>query len=86
MNINRQIIFSGFIIVGTGIIRATQGKSDYTTVLVGGYVFILVLSIMDAFGGNLSRFSGALALLAAAYVVIDKFPWDVVINLIKGKQ
>jgi hypothetical protein len=86
MNVNRQVVISGFVIIGTGIIRAAQGKTDYTTVLVGGYVFLLVMSILDLFGGNLSRLASILALLAALYVVIDKFPWDIVINLIQGKK
>lgn len=86
MNVNRKIVMSGFLIVGTGIINAAQGKSDYTTVLVGGYVFMLVMSVMDMFGGNLSRLAGILAILAALWVVINEFPWDVIINLIKGNN
>lgn len=77
---------SGFLIVGTGIIRAAQGKTNYTTVLIGGYVFMLVLSVADMFGGNLSRLAGSLALLAALYVVIEEFPWDIIINLIQGNN
>lgn len=86
MNINRKIIFSGFIIIGTGLIRATQGNGKYTHVLIGGYIYLLTLSILDGFGGDFSRISGGLALLGATYVIIDWFPWDVLLNMIKGKK
>lgn len=85
MNINRQILFSGFIIIGTGILNAIQGKNDYTRVLVGGYIYLLMLSILDIFGGNFSRIAGGLALLGSTYVLIFLFPWDSIINMVKGK-
>jgi hypothetical protein len=40
---------------------------------LGGYVLVLLLSIMDAFGGEFSTLASAIALLAATYIVLSEY-------------
>jgi hypothetical protein len=81
---NKSVVASAAIITGSGIINAWVNKKPVTRVIVGGYVFILTLSIGDMFGGELSKLMSALALLAATYVLITEFPWGILISTVQG--
>jgi hypothetical protein len=75
--VNKKIVITGFIIIGGGVLNvwigAKSNQASVTGVIVGGYVLILILSLLDAFGGQLSTLAGALALLAAVYVVVNTY-------------
>jgi len=88
MNINRKIIFAGFLLICGGIVRSVNAKKKLTPVLVGGYIFVLLLSILDAFGGYFSEISGALALLACVVVILspDIFPWNTIFDALNKKK
>jgi len=68
---NKQIIAATLIIGGSGVIRAWQTKKPLTPVLLGSYVFMLVLSLADLFGGQVSKVAGAIALVAVVAVILN---------------
>lgn len=81
---NKQIVASTAIIVGSGLSNAYAKKTSVTRVIIGGYVFMLMLSIGDMIGGDLSKLMSALAILAATYVLLTEFPWSELIKLVQG--
>jgi hypothetical protein len=83
---NKTIVASTAIIMGSGLANAYMNKQPITRVIIGGYVFMLMLSVGDMFGGDIGKLMSALALLATTYVLLTQFPWQAVINLLQGKQ
>lgn len=69
--VNKHIIAATLIIGVSGIIKAWQSKKPITPVILGSYVFMLVLSIIDMFGGKASQLAGALAMLAVVAVILN---------------
>lgn len=82
---NKQIIAAVAIIGASGVVAAWVNKKPITRVILGSYVLLLILSVLDLFGGQVSKLAGALALIAALYVILNEFPWQVVISLLQGK-
>lgn len=72
MNVNKFVIASTLIIMGVGIVHAWTATppQGITRVVIGGYVFMFVLSIFDLFGGGLAQIANALALLAVVFVLL----------------
>lgn len=76
---------------GSGVMNAAINKTKVTPVIMGAYIFLLILAILDTFGGQLSVLSGALAMLAVVYVLIGVdpttkktiFPWDTILGVVK---
>lgn len=83
---NRKIVIAVIIIGGSGFINAIMAKKPVTPVIIGAYIFLFVLSILDMYGGPVSDLAGALAMLAATYVIITELPWDQIIKLVQGKK
>lgn len=81
---NKQIIAAVVIIAAAGVVSAWTKKQPITRVILGAYVLLLILSVLDLFGGPVSRLASALALIAALYVLLNEFPWQSVIGLIQG--
>lgn len=79
---NKKIVVAGVVIIGTGILKAATGGKALTPVFIGGYIFIFLLAIADAFGGVASQFSGALAMIAMLSILLTQFPWATVLGLI----
>ncbi len=82
---NKKIIVATFIIAGSGVVTALTTGKPLTPVILGAYVFILVLSIADAFGGDIAQLAGGLAMVAMLYVILNQFPWQAVLGIIQGK-
>ena len=82
---NKKIIAAAFVIAGAGVFRAWQAKTAITRVVLGAYVFVLMLSIMDMFGGPLATLASALAMLAVTYVLLTEVPWQTIITTVTGK-
>lgn len=53
---------------------------------MGGYVFLLVLSLIDVFGGPVAKIASALSMVAMLYVLLNVFPWQVVLKTLQGKK
>ena len=49
------------------------GQASLTRTVIGGFVLILILSLLDLFGGPLSTLAGALAMLAAVFVILTDY-------------
>jgi len=83
---NKKIVIVGVIIIGSGVANAWLAKPPkaITPVVIGGFIFLLMLSLMDMFGGPMSNIASALAILAATYVLLTEFPWNTVLNAVKA--
>jgi hypothetical protein len=81
---NKKIIIATVVIAGSGVLNAWQNKKPITPVIMGAYIFVFVLAIMDMFGGQLSTLAGAFAMLAVVYVLLTEFPWTQIQNAISG--
>jgi hypothetical protein len=70
---NKHIIAATLVIGGSGIIKAWQSQppKPITPIIIGSYVFMLVLSILDLFGGQVSTLAGALAMVAMVAVILN---------------
>lgn len=83
---NRKIVVAVVVIAGAGIVNSWIGAKPITPVIIGSYIFLFVLSIMDTFGGGMSSLSGALAMLAMTYVIITEIPWQTIIGFVGGSS
>jgi hypothetical protein len=83
---NTKIVAAVVVIAGAGIVNAYIQKKPITTVIIGSYILLLILSLMDMFGGKLSDLASALAMLAVVYVLLTEVPWKQIIGLAQGKK
>jgi hypothetical protein len=91
---NSKIIIAAIVIGGAGIVNHWLNNQPITSVVIGTYIFLFILAIMDIFGGPFSKLSSALAMLAVVYILIGVdpttkqplFPWQQIINLVQGKK
>lgn len=83
---NKKVVASAVLIGFVGVSQAAIGGRAITPVVTGAYVFLLMLAILDMFGGQASTLAGALAMLAVVYVLLTQFPWSAVTGAVKGKQ
>lgn len=81
---NKKIIIATFIIGGSGIVNSWVHKKAITPVVIGSYVFLLVLALMDTLSPQLGQLAGAIAMLAALTVIITELPWGTILQAVKG--
>lgn len=62
---NKAIIASVLFVGATGLIQRAEAGKTLTPVLMGAYIMLLLLSIGDMFGGQLSKLMSALAIVTA---------------------
>jgi len=82
---NRKVIVAVFVVAASGVVNSWVNKKPITPVIMGAYIFLLMLAVMDTFGGQLSVLSGAFAMLAMTYVLLVEFPWQTIISTLQGK-
>jgi hypothetical protein len=72
MNVNRSVVASTLVIMAVGIAHAWTATppQGITSVVLGGYVLMLILSVVDLFGGGLSQLASGLALLALVFALL----------------
>lgn len=72
MAVNKQIVASVAIIGGAGILRAWTATppQPISRVVLGSYVVLLVLSVVDIFGPPASTIAGGIAMVAVVYTLI----------------
>jgi hypothetical protein len=72
MNVNKRIIASTLVIMALGIVHAWTANppQGITKVVLGGYVLMLILSILDLFGGGAAQAASALALLVLVLAIL----------------
>jgi hypothetical protein len=73
--INRTILFSALVIGIAGVTQSFLRTGKFSRALIGAYVFLLLLSMIDLIGGGASQLASALAILAVLYVLLTQFPW-----------
>jgi len=83
---NKKIIIAVVVIGGAGVFNAYAKNQPITRVVLGSYILLLVLSILDMFGGGLSKLAGAIAMVAVTYVLLTEIPWKTLISIAQGKQ
>lgn len=86
MTINSHIIFAGVVIGGAGLVNGWVNGTPVTPVIIGSYVFLLMLALLDSIGGPVSDLAGALAMIAVLVVLLDEFPWQAILGAIGFKQ
>lgn len=86
MSINKPVIIAALFIGGFSSFQAIYHNKPYSRILIGTYMFILVLSLLDLFGGPMATLASALAMLAALYVGITQVPWSDIFGLIGTKK
>lgn len=82
---NKQVIGAVVFVGATGIIVSWTKKQPITKVILGSYILLFVLSILDLLGGPLRKLAGGLAMITVVYVLLNEFPWDQIIALAQGK-
>ena len=79
---NKKIVVAVLVVGASGVIKAWNSKppQGVTPVIMGTYVFMLMLSLADMMGPDMSKLAGALAMLAMVYVLLeqDSFLWDLI--------
>lgn len=83
---NTKIIVAVLVISASGITNAWLNKKPISPIVIGSYILLLILSIMDMFGGQISQLASAIAMLAVVYVLLTEFPWQQLIALAQGKK
>lgn len=70
---NKQIVVAAFIITGSGVVKVWLADNPHgtTKVVLGGYIFLLVLSLLDMAGGDLSKIASGLAMVAVVYTLLS---------------
>jgi len=70
---NKQIVTAVAVIAAGGVANAWINKRPVTTIVIGSYILLLVLSILDMFGGKISQLAGAIAMVAVVMVILTEF-------------
>lgn len=80
--VNKHILIATLGLVTIGVVKkwAVPG-SKLTPTLAGGFVFLMVLSVADLAGGQVSKFASVLAMLALVTGLITEFPWSILLNV-----
>ncbi len=82
---NTKVVVSVFVVASSGVFKAMINHAPVTPIILGSYIFLLVLAVMDVFGGQMSTLAGALALIAATFVLLTEFPWTQLVGIVQGK-
>ncbi len=77
---NRKIIITTFVIAAVGVANAWGNKKPITRVIMGAYIFCLILAILDVFGGPMSTLAGGIAMIALTYIVLHEIPWNTILT------
>lgn len=72
---NTHILVAGGVILSVGVLRAAGAGQPLSRPILGAGVFVLILSLFDAFGSaQLNRVIGAIALLAMITALTIELP------------
>lgn len=82
---NKQIVTSALVITASGVANSFVNKQPITRIIMGGYIFLLVLSLADMLGGPISKLASALSMVAVVYVLLNVFPWSTIMTTLGYK-
>jgi len=83
---NTKIVVATVVVAASGLTNAWLNKKPITPIIIGAYILLLVLSVLDMFGGGLSQLASGIAMVAVVYVLLTEFPWQQIIGLVQGKK
>lgn len=81
---DRLILISGGIILSLGFLKAAATGEKLSTVIEGGLVAIILLSLVDSFGDEWSKFASSMAVLTMVAVIYNDLP--VVVQLVQPQH
>jgi hypothetical protein len=67
---NRIVLASVAGVAGIGILNAVQAHQGISRIVAGAYIALLLLSLLDLFGGAWSQIASGLAILAFVSVLL----------------
>jgi hypothetical protein len=82
---NTKIVASVVVIAASGLANAWLNHKPISVVIIGSYILLLILSVLDMFGGGIAQLASGLAMVAVVYVLLTEFPWQQLIKLVQGK-
>ena len=71
---DKVVLIDGVIIIFIGFLNAVVNNRPKTKVFAGGVGFILLMALLDAFGGDTAKLASALMTLATITVVMVETP------------
>lgn len=86
MHLNKTVLFSAVYIGIVSGFQAVVANKGVSRIMIGTYVFLLVLSVLDFFGGPASQIASGLALVAVVYVTLTQFPWQSLLQAVGVKK
>ena len=82
---NKHIIVAAFVVGGSGVLNSWHNQKPITPVIIGTFIFVLVLALVDSFAPpKMQTVVGAIAMLAVMYVLLTEFPWDWIFQALKS--
>lgn len=84
---NKQIVIAAILITLAGVVNSLTSKppKPISRTVMGGYIFLLVLSLLDLFGGPIAKIASAMSMVAVVYVLLNVFPWQTVLGAVQKK-
>lgn len=81
---NKKIVVAALFIGGMGAYNALKNSRPVTPIILGSYIFLFVLAILDMFGGAIANLAGALSMVAVVYVLLTEVPWTDIGKFVGG--
>ena len=69
--VNRHIIISVVGIGAFGIVRSIVKNEGFSEPIIGAYILMVMLSLADILGGNVSMITGGIAYVALLTVILS---------------
>lgn len=98
MHVNKPVIVAVVTITAVSIVRAwsmglgtakgvvASGTPIVTPIIMGAYIVLLVLAVIDLFGGMAAQVASALAMLALLTVILTQFPFTAITKALASAQ
>ena len=93
MHVNRPVVVAVVGVTATTLFRTyllnqvnPNKQVALTPIIIGAYVVLLVLAVLDLFGGALSQIAGDIALLALFTTILTQFPWTSLTGVLTSQQ
>lgn len=82
-----KTVVGGVVFIGAAAVtsRILQHK-QITPVIVGSFVLMLMLSILEFFGGAGNTLASALVSVAVLVTIVDVLPWQAILQAIGAKK
>jgi len=82
---NSTLVAASAYIAAVGVINSWNNGKPITKNLIGAFLFLFLLALLDMAGGDVSKIATALAMLAVLYVTLTEVPWSTILGAIGAK-